>query len=59
MHVLHNKDPSGVQLVDSVLGRNTNSANKQRSSPLDDDVNKLVQLAAGVITLEGLSNRVH
>ena len=41
-----------MQLVDSPLGWDTDSANKQTSLLFDNDVNKLWKLALGIVVLD-------
>lgn len=46
---VHVDDAVGVELVDDVLGGNTDGGDEELGTGLDDDVDELVELALGVI----------
>lgn len=46
---VHVEDAGFVELLDNVLGRDTDGGNKKGSARLDDNVDELVKLALGVI----------
>lgn len=46
---VHVDDAMGMELVDDVLGGNTDGGNEELGTGLDDDVDELVKLALGVV----------
>jgi hypothetical protein len=53
---VHAENAVLVELVDDVLGGNTDGADKELGALLDDNVDELVKLALGVVVV-GLTSR--
>jgi hypothetical protein len=49
---IHVENAGLVELLDNMLGRDTDGTDEEFSSALDDDINKLVELSFGVVVAE-------
>lgn len=49
---VHVENAGLVELLDDVLGWNTDGTDEEFGSALDDDINKLVELSFGVVVAE-------
>ena len=56
---VHVEDPGFVELVDDLLGWDTNGGDEETGAGVDDDVNEFAELALGVVVAVGGSVLVH